>query len=153
MMWITCDNFYIFGSVEYIDLCCNTHMDIQIHIDSVWQTRCALSNEIFSTHAHFFFSKPFSLVLAVFFPFRDIPHIKPNAKRLNFFFYLLGSFDLLPLAKMTKIAKTKYNHVDFFIRVYDACSAWASPSFSQIATNIRSKFCFAKVPILIQWIW
>lgn len=113
MMWITCDNFDIFGSVEYIDLCCNTHMDIQIHIDSVWQTRCALSNEIFSTHAHFFFSNR-SLWFWQFSSLSRHTAHQVECQRTQFFFYLLGSFDLLPLAKMTKIAKAKYNHVDFF---------------------------------------
>lgn len=102
-------------------------------------------------HAVHYLMKYFPLTHISFFPSRSLwfwqfsslsRHTAHQAEcqKTQFFLYLLGSFDLLPLAKMTKIAKTKYNHVDFFIRVYDACSAWASPSFSQIATKIRSKF-------------
>lgn len=91
MMWITCDSFDIFGSVECYTLTSRTpHIDIDLHkYTSIRHTHKhrALSNEIFSTHAHILRC----FCLWQFSSFSRHFELKAESHEL-FLLYLLGLF-------------------------------------------------------------
>lgn len=108
MIWITCDNVIDIWLCVWI---LNYGATIQRY--APWYTHYALSNEIFSTHAHIFYVFAFDggvvLLLFVFFAF----HALIPTSQWSRAFYSMCLFQFFPFWSFLVAERHDYERVDF----------------------------------------